>query len=283
MLIGENLRGIDETFDYIFEALLPLDVLKELIDKENVRPRPPPDSTKSELTESLVKYTVAVSDDKELHSKEDYRKPISDFLIEHIDKNKIESSLKEPEYEDDLTPLARQALKSCYIPRENRYIHYTPYPNELRIGYSPELRSGYSVADVVGHRPRYDTKTKRVPRKIGPIQTPLWKKIQTRKHWYEFCGIELKTAKRNKDSLFRQIEDYIQYFDYSFTTITPFSFLSNLSSGYLQKKLYFKCESEGMGIILIDRTKVIGTILEAKEKSPIEENTKYLEEKIGLE
>jgi disulfide oxidoreductase YuzD len=168
-------------------------------------------------------------------------------LVKYISEIADPESLAEPDLESELKPMMKEALQR---------LGYKVHPTEIKI--EPRTR-----ADMVGYKRRYETEEK-----------GLFLKKTIKKPWYEFVGVELKTAKRDRDSAYRQALAYINYFDYTFIVLTPYTLIT---WGYeTVKDVYKFMKSKGVGIVLVDKHNPIGTILEAKEKKPKERNRKYL-------
>jgi hypothetical protein len=127
------------------------------------------------------------------------------------------------------------------------------YPKEVNI--PPGTR-----ADIVGFKRHFDY----VKLDIGLIGRLKGERSEKRVPWYEFLGVELKTAKRSKDPMYRQAAVYTDYFDYSFSVITPLTVLKHGYAG--MNKFIEEMRSKGMGILLANRYKVLGTVLKAEEK-----------------
>nr|MDO8100250.1 hypothetical protein [Candidatus Njordarchaeota archaeon] len=157
-------------------------------------------------------------------------------------RDELLRTLGEPEAEANLKPRMKKTLEE---------LGYTPYKDEVKL--PPATR-----ADVVAYKRRYD---------ISP------------RH-YEFVGVELKTAKRGKDPLFRQASVYADYFDYSYVAITPLALLEQEYE--YNKKFYRDMQDKGVGIILFASFIPLGTILRAKKNRPKESNRKYLTSQLGL-
>lgn len=235
--VGKNFGDVNETFNYIFKELFSVPILKKVIDEYRGIPRP-----KSSAKDDLLKHITGYI--KKNFPKENLYSKFIEFVVKSVDSRSLRKVLDEPNSEADLKPIMKEALKQ---------LGYTPYDKEVKI--PPATR-----ADVVGYKRRYDIAEK-----------GWWIfKEEERIPYYEFIGIELKTAKRSKDPLFRQASIYTDYFDYSFTAITP---LSMLKHGYeFIERFYREMRTIGMGIVLVDAHNPIGTILSAKEGRPKERN-----------
>jgi hypothetical protein len=155
----------------------------------------------------------------------------------------LNSAFKEPAKEAQLKPVLKAALKE----------DWSIYPKEVSI--PPGTR-----ADFVGFKRHLDV----VKLNIGLIGRLKGERSEKRVPWYEFLGVELKTAKRSKDPMYRQAAVYTDYFDYSFSVITP---LTVLRHGHTSmNKFIEEMKSKGMGILIANQYRVLGTILKAEEK-----------------
>lgn len=188
-VISKSFGDVDKAFNYVFKELLSIPVLKEVIDEHRGIPRPD-SSAKDDLLKHIMSYIKRNFPKEALYSK------FTELVIESIDDHSLQKVLDEPDIEADLKPIMKKAIKE--------QLGFTPYAKEVTI--PPKTR-----ADVVGYKRRYD---------IAEKGWWVFKEVE-RIPYDEFVGIELKTAKRSKDPLFRQASIYADYFDYSFTAITP--------------------------------------------------------------
>jgi len=211
---------------------------------------PRPDSSaKDDLLKHIMSYIKRNFPKEALYSK------FTELVIESIDDHSLQKVLDEPDIEADLKPIMKKAIKE--------QLGFTPYAKEVTI--PPKTR-----ADVVGYKRRYD---------IAEKGWWVFKEVE-RIPYYEFVGIELKTAKRSKDPLFRQASIYADYFDYSFTAITPYTMLKQEYE--FINRFCKECERIGMGVVLLDARYPLGTIVPAKEGRPKERNRRYLTDQMGL-
>jgi hypothetical protein len=251
-LIREDLHDVDGAYSFVFEGLCVVPILKNIIREYKGIPRCDfSTSTRDDMFNHIVRYV------KRNFPKDNLFVKLTELVLESNDKSQLQSYFAEPTVEADLKPAVKEKLQE---------LGYTPYDKEVEI--PPATR-----ADVIGYRRRYDVREREVTRGH-------WEEVRV--GYYEFVGIELKTAKRSKDPLFRQASVYTDYFDYSYTTITP---LALLEQGYEYiDKFYRQMQAIGMGIILASAHVRWGwaTILRAKEKRPKESNRRYLASQLGL-
>jgi hypothetical protein len=80
--------------------------------------------------------------------------------------------------------------------------------------------------------------------------------------------------------MYRQASVYTDYFDNSFTVITP---LTVLRHGYIAiNKFIEKMAVEEMGILLANRSKILGTILKSERKEVSPRKDQHLVKELGL-
>jgi hypothetical protein len=90
----------------------------------------------------------------------------------------------------------------------------------------------------------------------------------------------LKTAKRGKEPLDRQVSVYSKYFDDSFVVVTPLTLLEHGHEyfRFLQEEL----KSKGIGLILANRSEIVGTIIPSRTTTVALSNRRLLAKKMRL-
>jgi hypothetical protein len=234
--IGKLLQ-IDKAYTYILNDVIPLHSIREIIDNQRIPE--PKTSAKNDLIKSITSYIKRNFSAREFYPK----------LVEYMYEVADPRVLAEPDLESELKPMMKKVLQRLRL---------KVYPKEITI--PPDTR-----ADMVGYKRKYDVEER--SKHIFFTETI---KIP----WLEFIGVELKTAKRGIDPVYRQASVYADYFDYSFVALTPYTMIE---WGYETVNRFNKeMKLKGVGIVLVDKHNIIGTILEAKEKKPKERNRKYL-------
>lgn len=222
---------------YVFSKLTPGWILQRVVREVNILP-PPASNAVRDLQRSIERYIERNIGKQESH----FCTSVAEFILKNNPERDLNFAFKEPAREAQLKPVLRRELKE----------DWSIYPKEVSI--PPSTR-----ADIVGFKRHFDL----VKLDIGLLKRLRGEPQEKRVPWYEFLGIELKTAKRSKDPMFRQAAVYTDYFDYSFSVITP---LTVLKHGYAaMNKFVEEMESKGMGILIANRHKVLGTVLKAEE------------------
>ena len=169
MQFGDIIGEPPDLFHYVFK-LVPLWTLDNVVKFEKVKPPP--------TSRNLREYQRAIEDYIRRYRRREaeFCKEFARFLIDS-NRRQINKALDEPRNEADLKPILGRAL---------RIKNYKVHPKEVPIGASTR-------ADIVVYHRRHETEKERGF--LGRV------KDRRRIRWYEFLGVELKTAKRAKDSL----------------------------------------------------------------------------------
>ena len=248
MQFGESIGEPPELFEYVFK-LVPLWALDGVIRFEKIRPVP--------ASQNLREYQRAIMEYIRRYRRREpeFWKELANFLDES-NPRKIGKALSEPNNEQDLKPILMRALRAK---------GYGVYPREVPISDSTR-------ADIVGYHRRKD-----IAEEKG-----IFGRVKERRQirWYEFLGVELKTAKRAKDPLYRQARDYAGHFDNSFAVMTP---LTVLSWGYQPMDMFVEAmKEEGVGILLANRYRVLGTVTRSISSEIGARTRNELTQKLGL-
>jgi hypothetical protein len=240
----------------VFAELTPAWILRAVVDEMRILPRPDSNNPRA-LRRSVEGYVERNLGKLESHFCTNF----VDFVLNAVSERDLNVAYKEPASEAAMKPMVRRRLALD---------GFTVYPKEVTI--PPNTR-----ADMVAYVRHFDTvecpAEGRLDRFLGRTKT-------IRKPHYEFLGIELKTAKRSKDPMYRQASVYTDYFDNSFTVITP---LTVLRHGYIAiNKFIEKMAVEGMGILLANRSKILGTILKSERKKVSPRKNQHLVKELGL-
>jgi hypothetical protein len=178
-------------------------ILKRVVKEVNILP-PPQSNAVRDLQRSVERYIERNIGMQESH----FCTSVAELFLTNNPERDLNSAFKEPARETQLKPVLKAALKQ----------DWSIYPKAVSI--PPGTR-----ADIVGFKRHFDL----VKLDVGLIGRLKGERSEKRVPWYEFLGIELKTAKRSKDPMYRQAAVYTDYFDYSFSVITP---LTVLKHGY---------------------------------------------------
>jgi hypothetical protein len=240
----------------VFAELTPAWVLKAVVDKVNILPKPDSNSPRA-LQRSIEGYIERNLGKLESH----FCTNLVDFVLSAVSDRDLNTAYKEPTSEAALKPMIRRRLAAE---------GFTVFPREVSI--PPNTR-----ADIVAYVRHFDTFERpaegRLDRFLGRTKT-------IRKPHYEFLGIELKTAKRSKDPMYRQASVYTDYFDNSFSVITP---LTVLRHGYVAiNKFIDEMGEKGMGILLANRSSILGTILKSERKEVSRTKNQHLAKELEL-
>jgi len=251
---GQVIR--DSPIRFVFAELTPAWALKVIVDKMKILPKPDSNSPR-DLQRSVKAYIERNLGKQESHFCINF----AEFALNSISELDLQAAYKEPSSEAALKPMVRRKLA---------VEGFTVYPREVRI--PPNTR-----ADIVAYVRHFDTVERpaegRLNRFLGRTET-------IRKPHYEFLGIELKTAKRSKDPVYRQASVYTDYFDNSFSVITP---LTVLRHGYAAiNKFIDEMAGKGMGLLLANRTNVLGTILKSERKEVSHTKNQHLVKELQL-
>ncbi len=239
---------------HIFSNETPGWILQQVVRKVNVLP-PPTSSAVKDLRHSIERYIERNIGKQESH----FCTYAARFILESNTQSDLNSAFKEPAKEAQLKPVLRRELKEIWS------IH----PKEVAI--PPSTR-----ADIVGYKRHFDN----VKLDIGLFERLRGEPGEKRVPWYEFLGVELKTAKRSKDPMYRQAAVYTDYFDYSFSVITP---LTVLKHGYASMNRFEQeMRSKGMGILLANQHGVLGTILKAEPREISRNRRQHLVRELEL-
>jgi hypothetical protein len=144
---------------------------------------------------------MLISNLKTMNSPATKSGPIQTYVsIGSVNERTLSTELEEPKTEEELKPLIRKGTRA---------MGFTAYEKEISI--PPGTR-----ADIVAYKGR---------RSKRRIRTGWFSHRTKTTKWHEFLGVELKTAKRGKDPMYRQVSAYAQYFDHAFTVVTPLTSL----------------------------------------------------------
>jgi hypothetical protein len=180
------------------------------------------------------------------------------MILERVRERALSTDLDEPRTENELKPLIRKAIKD---------LCFAPYDKEVPI--PPATR-----ADMVGYKGR---------RSKHRIKTGWFSHETKTTKWREFLGVELKTAKRSKDPMYRQVSVYAQYFDHAFTVLTPLTLLRQTGDSYeFFRNFYGEMKTKGVGIVLATNRRILGTILASKHNSIAAAKRRYLDRHITI-
>jgi len=244
--IGKSIGGLDAAYDRVFH-LLSHGSLKHVTSVIH-----PPVSLSSSPTRLRTEITHYVRKNYGKIATKFYPGLIS-IILERVSERALSTELGEPATEEKLKPLIRKAMKD---------LGFTPYDKEIPI--PPATR-----ADIVGYRGR---------RSKHRVKTGLFSHETKITRWREFLGIELKTAKRGKDPMYRQVSVYARYFDHAFTVITPLTLLRQASDSYeFFRHFYGEMKAKGVGIVLATNRRILGTILASKHNSIATSKRRYLD------
>jgi hypothetical protein len=240
----------------VFDELTPAWVLKAVVDEVKILPRPDSNSPRA-LQRSIGGYIERNLGKLESHFCSNF----ADFVLDAVSDGDLNKAYKEPTSEAALKPMIHRRLEAE---------RFTVFSKEVSI--PPNTR-----ADIVAYVRHFDT----IKRPAGGRLNRILGRTETiRKPHYEFLGIELKTAKRSKDPMYRQASVYTDYFDNSFSVITP---LTLLRHGYLSiNKFIDEMARKGMGILLANRTNILGTILKSERKEVSRTKNQHLVKQLGL-
>jgi len=244
--IGTSFGGLDAAYDRVFH-LLSHGSLKQMasVIRPPVRLSSSPTRLRSEVTHYVRKNYGRIATK--------FYPGLISIILERVSGRALSTELDEPRTEEELKPLIRKAIKG---------LGFTPYDKEIPI--PPATR-----ADIVGYKGR---------RSKRRIRTGLFSHETKITRWREFLGIELKTAKRGKDPMYRQVSVYAQYFDHAFTVITPLTLLRQTSDGYeFFRHFYREMKAKGVGIVLATNRRILGTILASKHSSISTSKRRYLD------
>jgi hypothetical protein len=241
---------------FVFAELTPAWVLKGIVDEMNILPKPDSNSPRA-LKRSVEGYIERNLGKLESHFCTNF----ADFVLNSASERDLNAAYKEPTSEAALKPMVRRRLVAD---------GFDVYPREVSI--PPNTR-----ADMVAYVRHFD----RVERPAeGRFNRMLGRTEIIRRPHYEFLGIELKTAKRSKDPMYRQASVYTDYFDNSFSVITP---LTVLRHGYVAiNKFIDEMTGKGMGILLANRSNILGTILKSERKEISHKKNQHVLKEIGL-
>jgi len=245
--MGESIGGLNRAYDVVFELLSP-EALKKIA--KVVRPPPSLSSPPTKLRNEIKRFF-----------KRNCPTRFYPELVDDIKKNAykyLPSDLEEPDDEETLKSVMRKAVSD---------LGFQLFDKEVDI--PPATR-----ADIVGYRRRLTRHEKR---------EHFWKKkeVETEK-WYQFLGVELKTAKRGKDPLYRQAAVYAKYFDYAFTAVTPLTLIKRKDAYAFFQIFYNEMKDKGIGIVLMTKNRIIGTILASQENEVAESKRRYLVQEMEL-
>jgi len=250
--MGESIGGLDLAYHRVFN-LLSHDSLKEVTSV--IRPRISPSSSPTLLRREVVRF---VRKNYGVIGTKFYPGLIA-IILEKVSLRNLSSDLDEPSAEEELKPLIRRAVKN---------LSFTPYSKEVSI--PPATR-----ADVVGYKRRRSTER---------VRTGLFSHDTRTTKWYEFLGVELKTAKRAKDPMYRQVSVYAKYFDHAFTVVTPLTMLKqpNPHESYdFFRGFYAEMKLKRVGIVLATRNHILGTILASKANDVGDRERRHLDRQVN--
>ncbi len=240
----------------MFAELTPAWVLKAVVDEMKILPKPDSNSPRA-LQRSIEGYIERNLGKLESH----FCTHFADFVLNAVSDRDLNFAYKEPTSEAALKPMVRRRLVAD---------GFTVYAREASI--PPNTRT-----DIVAYARHFD-KFERPAE--GRLDRMLGRTELIRKPYYEFLGIELKTAKRSKDPMYRQASVYTDYFDNSFSVITP---LTVLRHGYVAiNKFIDEMGEKGMGILLANRVNILGTILKSEKKEISRTRNQHLVTALGL-
>ena len=255
--MGKTIGGLDSAYRDVFN-MLSQGSLKEVASV--IHPKVNLSSPSTSLRREVIRYVRTTSG---VIGTKFYPGLIS-IILEKVSEKALSSDLDEPHAEVELKPLIRRAAKD---------LRFAPHSKEVLI--PPATR-----ADIVGYRGKRSKH--KVRKHLGRIPLPMHEE-RTEK-WFEFLGVELKTAKRAKDPLYRQVSVYAKYFDYAFTVVTPLTLLTqpNPRESYaFFRDFYAEMKSKRMGIVLATRNHILGTILASKRNDIAERKRGYLYRQIN--
>lgn len=241
---------------FVFRELTPAWVLKAVVDERRILPKPDSNSPRV-LQRSIEGFIERNVGKLESH----FSTSFAEFVVNAVSERDLNAAYKEPTSEAVMKPMVRRRLATE---------GFTVYPRE--VGIPPNTR-----ADVVAYARHFDTIERPAE---GRLDRMLGRKELIRKPRYEFIGIELKTAKRSKDPLYRQASVYTDYFDNSFSVITP---LTVLRHGHAAVSKFIHVMADiGMGILLANRSNILATILKSELKEVSRRKNQHLVEELGL-
>ena len=246
MKMGSSIRGLDAAYDLVFNTLSHRS-LKQVASV--IRPPVPLSSSPVRLRSEIAHYV-----------RKNYGKIATKFypglisiILEMVDERALSTELDEPRTEEELKPLIRKGIS---------HMGFTAHGKEIPI--PPGTR-----ADIVAYKGR---------RSKHRIRTGLFSHETKTTKWREFLGIELKTAKRGKDPMYRQVSVYAQYFDHAFTVITPLTLLKQTVDSYeFFRHFYGEMKAKGVGIVLATDKHILGTILASRHNSIATSKRRYLD------
>lgn len=248
--MGTSIGGLDSAFDQM------LDQLSQSSLKQAARVIHPPinlSSSSTFLRNEIIRFVGRNYGERATI----FYPALERFLLDNVDTRLLLSDLEEPRREQDLKPVMKRAIRT---------LGFEVHDSEVRI--PPTTR-----ADLIGYRRRG---TRHVTKKWFGLQS----ETET-EWWYEFLGVELKSAKRGKDPMYRQASVYAQYFDNAFTAVTP---LTLLEQGYdFLRNFYEEMKSKGIGIVLMTEKGIKGTVLASRENSPTDSKRRHLYREMELE
>jgi len=256
--MGERIGGLDSAYRHVFN-LLSQDSLKKVASV--IHPKVSLSSSPTLLRREIVHFVR--KNDGVIGAK--FYPGLIGIILDKVDEKALVSDLDEPSTERELKPLIRRAVKD---------LGFTPHSKEVSIPTATR-------ADIVGYRGR---RSKYPVRKhLGKLPLPMhdWRT----KKWFEFLGVELKTAKRAKDPLYRQVSRYAKYFDYAFTVVTPLTLLkqpSRRESYAFFRDFYAEMRAKRVGIVLATRNRILGTILASKHNTIGDSQRRYLDRQVNL-
>jgi hypothetical protein len=255
--MGETIGGLDSAYRDVFNMLSQGSLKKVAsVIHPKVSSSSSPNLLRREITH-FVRKNYGVIGTK-------FYPGLISIILDKVSEKALSSDLDEPHAEVELKPLIRRAAKD---------LGFTPHSKEVPI--PPATR-----ADIVGYKGRRSKH--RVRKHLGRIPLPMHEE-RTEK-WFEFLGVELKTAKRAKDPLYRQVSVYAKYFDHAFTVVTPLTLLTqpNPRESYaFFRDFYAEMKSKRVGIVLATRNHILGTILASKCNDIAERERRHLNRQIN--
>jgi hypothetical protein len=251
MKMSSSIRGLDAAYDLVFN-MLSHGSLKQMA--SIIHPPVPLSSSPLRLRNEIAHYVM-----------KNYGKIATKFypglvsiILEMVNERALSAELDEPKTEEELKPLIRKGIRN---------IGFIAYDTEIPI--PPGTR-----ADIVAYKGR---------RSVRRVRTGLFSHETKTTKWHEFLGVELKTAKRGKDPMYRQVSVYAQYFDHAFTVITPLTLLRQTSNSYeFFRHFYREMKAKGVGIVLATDRRILGTILASKHNSIQTSKRRYLDRHITI-
>jgi hypothetical protein len=255
MQLGEIIGEPPRLFHHIFDEFLPSKALDNIVNKKQV-PLISQTRNARDLRRAVDHYIKSLYGARE----SEYCETFARLIVESNSQRDLHKFLDEPTQESDLKPVLSHELR--------RMKNFKVHSREVPIG-------GSTRADLVAYKRRHEVWEEKGF--LGRI------KDRKRIPWFEFLGVELKTAKRSPDPLYRQVRVYTERFDNSFLVITPLTVLAWGGKEYHNVTRFVQeMREKGMGVLLVNKHRILGTVIRSQERVIGEKTRRELTQKLGL-